>query len=61
MNSFKDKINQVGIMAKEASKSLAKVSTNQKNKALLAMADHILNDKELILDANKIDIEQAKS
>jgi len=61
MTSYKDKINQVGIQAKEASKSLAKVSTNQKNVALLAMADHILNDKELILDANKIDIERAKA
>ena len=61
MTSYKDKINQVGIQAKEASKSLAKVSTNQKNEALLAMAGHILNDKELILDANKIDIERAKA
>jgi len=61
MISFKDKINQVGLQAKEASKILAKISTNQKNEALLAMADHILNDKELILEANKIDIEQAKA
>ena len=61
MNSFKDKINQVGLQAKEASKILAKISTIQKNEALLAMADHILNDKELILEANKIDIKQAKA
>ena len=49
MISFKDKINQVGLQAKEASKILAKISTNQKNEALIAMADHILNDIELIL------------
>ena len=61
MISFKDKINQVGLQAKEASKILAKIPANQKNEALLAMADHILNDKELILEANKIDIEQAKA
>ena len=61
MISFKDKINQVGLQAKEASKILAKISTNQKNEALIAMADHILNDKELILEANKIDIKQAKA
>ena len=61
MTSFKDKINQVGLQAKEASKILAKIPANQKNEALLAMADHIQNDKELILEANKIDIEQAKA
>ena len=47
MVSFNDKINQIGIQAKEASKILAKVSTKQKNEALLAMANHILKDKEL--------------
>ena len=61
MISFKDKINQVGLQAKEASKILSKIPTNQKNEALLAMADHILNDKELILEANKIDMEQANT
>ena len=61
MISLEDKINQVGLQAKEASKILAKITTIQKNKALMAMADHILNDKELILEANKIDIEQAKA
>ena len=60
MTSFKDKINQVGLQAKEASKILAKVSTKQKNEAILAMADHILNDKELILEENKKDLDQAK-
>ena len=34
MISFKDKINQVGIHAKEASKILAKIPTKQKNEAL---------------------------
>jgi gamma-glutamyl phosphate reductase len=50
MTSFKNKINQVGLQAKEASKILAKVSTKQKNEAILAMAGHILKDKELILE-----------
>ena len=61
MISFNDKINQIGIQAKEASKILAKVSTKQKNEALLAMADHVLKDKGLILEANKKDIDQAKA
>ena len=61
MISFNDKINQIGIQAKEASKILAKVSTKQKNEALLAMAEHVLRDKGLILEANKKDIDQAKA
>ena len=61
MISFKEKINQVGMQAKDASKILAKASSKQKNEALLSMADHILKDKGLILEANKIDIGQAKA
>jgi glutamate-5-semialdehyde dehydrogenase len=61
MISFKEKINQVGMQAKDASKILAKASSKQKNEALLSMADHILKDKGLILEANKIDIGQAKT
>ena len=61
MISFKEKINQVGMQAKDASKILAKASSKQKNQALLSMADHILKDKGLILEANQIDIGQAKT
>ena len=59
MISFIDKINQIGLQAKEASKILAKVTSKQKNKALLAMANHIFNDQEKILEANKKDIKEA--
>jgi len=54
-------IEQIGINAKEAAKILAKTSSEQKNHALEAMSEHILADKKIILDANKIDIENAKS
>ena len=54
-------IEQIGINAKEAAKILAKTSSEQKNYALEAMSEHILADKKIILDANKIDIEYAKS
>ena len=54
-------IEQIGINAKEAAKILAKTSSEQKNHALEAMSEHILSDKKIILDANKIDIENAKS
>ena len=54
-------IEQIGINAKEAAKILAKTSSEQKNDALEAMSEHILADKKIILDANTIDIEHAKS
>ena len=54
-------IEQIGINAKEAAKILAKTSSEQKNHALEAMSNHILADKKTILDANKIDIENAES
>tara|TARA_B100001287_G_scaffold156395_1_gene131568 strand:- start:30 stop:1289 length:1260 start_codon:yes stop_codon:yes gene_type:complete len=54
-------IEQIGINAKESARVLAKTSSEQKNCALLAMSQHILADKKTILDANKIDIENAKS
>lgn len=54
-------IEQIGINAKEAAKILAKTSSEQKNHALEAMSEHILADKKIVLDANEIDIENAKS
>ena len=54
-------IEKIGINAKEAAKILAKTSSEQKNHALEAMSKHILADKKTILDANKIDIENAES
>ena len=54
-------IEKIGINAKESAKILAKTSSEQKNHALEAMSKHILADKKTILDANKIDIENAES
>ena len=56
-----DSIDQIGINAKEAAKVLAKTSAEQKNHALQAMAKHILADKKIILESNKLDIENSKS
>ena len=53
-------IEQIGVYAKEASRLLAKTPSNQKNHALHAMSKHILNDKKIILEANKVDIENIK-
>ena len=56
-----DNIDQIGINAKKAARILAKTSAEQKNHALQAMSKYMLADKKIILDANKLDIENSKS
>ena len=56
-----DNIDQIGINAKIAARILAKTSAEQKNHALKAMSKYVLNDKKIILEANKLDIENSKS
>tara|TARA_B100000768_G_scaffold33387_1_gene31945 strand:- start:586 stop:1848 length:1263 start_codon:yes stop_codon:yes gene_type:complete len=60
MSILEDKVLQIGVQAKQASKILARTSGTQKNNALLAMAKQIINSEEIILDANAIDIKNAK-
>ena len=57
---LKDKIFKIGKNAKIASKELAKTSSQTKNDALLAMAQNITNEKKIILEANKEDVNNAK-
>ena len=45
---------------KDASRTLARMSTAQKNRALLGMADALLTNEEPILAANAIDITNAE-
>jgi len=54
-------IDQIGINAKKAARILAKTSSEQKNHALEAMSKYVLADKKIILEANKLDIENTKS
>ena len=56
-----DNIDQIGINAKKAARVLAKTSSEQKNHALQAMSKYVLADKKIILEANKLDIENSKS
>ena len=56
-----DNIDQIGINAKQAARILAKTSSEQKNHALQAMSKYVLADKKIILEANKLDIENSKS
>ena len=58
---LKDKILKIGKNAKIASKELAKTSSQTKNDALLAMAQNITNEKKIILEANKEDVNNAKA
>ncbi len=46
-----------GIKLKNASRVLANLNTNQKNKALQSIADSLLNNIDEILQANKIDVD----
>lgn len=50
-----------GQKAKEISYELGIVSAKQKDDALLAMAEELLNNKEEILKANKIDLDRAEA
>ena len=47
-------------MQKKQQGFLRKTSAEQKNQALQAMSKHILADKKIILEANKLDIENSK-
>ena len=46
--------------AKAAKAQVAKLTTQEKNNALLAMADALLSHQEAILTANAADLEAAK-
>lgn len=52
-------IEQIGLRAKEASKILASKSTKVKNDALLNIAAAIEENREAIIESNKIDIKNA--
>ena len=53
-------LNELGRRAKAASRILARLSQNDKNNALLAVADALVNNATPIIDANSIDMENAK-
>ncbi|SCJ94705.1 Gamma-glutamyl phosphate reductase [uncultured Clostridium sp.] len=48
-----------GQKAKEASNILGNLSTDEKNRGLLAMADYLVKYKDFIIEANKIDLQEA--
>ena len=57
----KSYMQKVGQQAREASRAVARADTNQKNKALLAMADAIERDADKLLSANAQDMDAARA
>lgn len=55
-----DELEEKGKQAKNASKKLAFISAEIKNRALLAIADSIVANKDAILEANQKDMASAK-
>jgi glutamate-5-semialdehyde dehydrogenase len=53
-------LNNIGEKAKSASYEIAKLNTNQKNEILLLAADDLERDINLVLLANREDVENAK-
>ena len=58
---IKETIERMGADALSASRHLADLSSDQKNKILLSMADQLLSDCDIIIEANKIDVSDAKN
>ena len=58
--SVKELIDVLGNQAKTASMSLRNVSTEQKNQALLAIAQNIGDSRNDILKANQLDVKNAQ-
>ena len=54
-------LNELGIRAKIASKRLALLGTEEKNNALKAISDSLIKNKDKIIAANQIDLENGKN
>ena len=60
MNSIAELINKIGQKAKLASVTLRIANTEQKNSSLDSIANQIQENKQLIIDANNLDMHAAK-
>ena len=58
---IRESLEQMGSMAKAAARKLAVASPEDKNRWLTAMADAVDADAELIMQANRTDMENAKA
>ncbi len=57
--TLEEEIHSLGLRAKAASRVLAQAPTEQKNRALLAMADAVLGQSAAVLKANQLDLDAA--
>ncbi len=57
---MKEKVLSKALEAKEASRFIAKASSDLKNKIILRMADYIKQGSKELIDANKADVENAE-
>ena len=51
---------QLGINAKEAENTMRTITTDQKNQVLAAVADHLIASTDKLLEANAVDVANAK-
>ena len=58
--NIKDYMNNLGISAKEASRVLASSSTEVKNNALKAIAEHLAQQRDSLIQANQIDMDKGR-
>ncbi|PPC94508.1 MAG: glutamate-5-semialdehyde dehydrogenase [Methylotenera sp.] len=59
--NIKDYMQGIGIEARQASRAMAAAETEQKNKALTAIADAIVRESAALLAANKQDLDAARA
>ena len=53
-------LNRLGMNAKAAETEMRNLSTNKKNEVLLAVADRLVKDAQLLISANALDVEEGK-
>lgn len=58
--SLRDKLIEMGILAKKASRSLARLSTKEKNQILLEIKNSLIANKTYILEENQKDMDRGK-
>jgi glutamate-5-semialdehyde dehydrogenase len=54
-------VREKAALAKQAAQIMNRMTTNQKNEALLAMADALIREQQSIIEANALDIERGRS
>lgn len=60
MTTVFDAVQQIGKQARKASRLTMRASSAQKNQALRAMADALSDQRQVLIDANKLDIDAAQ-